>query len=61
MIKVISLFFIFALDINISAVFHMVQMLVISVATCTSLMFVYLEKYALQNQHIEVNASSFLS
>ncbi|VDK71508.1 unnamed protein product [Litomosoides sigmodontis] len=42
-------------DVPLLAVFHMVQMLVISVATCTSLMFVYLEKYALQNQHIEVN------
>uniref|UniRef100_A0A0R3S5E4 Neur_chan_LBD domain-containing protein n=1 Tax=Elaeophora elaphi TaxID=1147741 RepID=A0A0R3S5E4_9BILA len=35
------------------AVFHMVQMLIISVATCTTSMFVYLEKYALQNQYLE--------
>ncbi|EJW80968.1 hypothetical protein WUBG_08121, partial [Wuchereria bancrofti] len=40
-------------DVPLLAVFHMVQMLIISVATCTSSIFVYLEKYALRNQYIE--------
>lgn len=60
MMEIISLCFIFTLDINVSAVFHMVQMLIISVATCTSSLFVYLEKYALRNQYIEVNTFSFI-
>ncbi|VBB31190.1 unnamed protein product [Acanthocheilonema viteae] len=42
-------------DVPLLAVFHMIQMVIISVATCTSSMFVYLEKYALRNQYIEVN------
>ncbi|KAK6110554.1 Neurotransmitter-gated ion-channel ligand binding domain family protein [Brugia pahangi] len=40
-------------NVPLLAVFHMVQMLIISVATCTSSVFVYLEKYALRNQYIE--------
>ncbi|VDK61557.1 unnamed protein product [Onchocerca ochengi] len=40
-------------DVPLLAVFHMIQMLIISVATCTSSIFVYLEKYALRNQYIE--------
>lgn len=58
----IRLCFIYTLNIyTFSAVFYMVQMLIISIATCTSSMFVYLEHYALRNQYIEVNAFGFLS
>lgn len=32
----------------------MIQMLIISVATCTSTAFVLLEKYALRNQYFHV-------
>ncbi|MCP9265957.1 Neuronal acetylcholine receptor subunit beta-4 [Dirofilaria immitis] len=40
-------------DVPLLAVFHMIQMLIISIATCTSSTFVYLEKYALRNQYVE--------
>ncbi|VDN56427.1 unnamed protein product [Dracunculus medinensis] len=38
-------------DVPLLGVFHMIQMLIISVATCTSTAFVLLEKYALRNQY----------
>uniref|UniRef100_F1KX45 Neuronal acetylcholine receptor subunit alpha-10 n=1 Tax=Ascaris suum TaxID=6253 RepID=F1KX45_ASCSU len=37
-------------DVPLLGVFHMIQILIISVATCTSSVFVHLEKYALRNQ-----------
>lgn len=39
---------------TVSGVFHMIQILIISVATCTSSVFVHLEKYALRNQSFHV-------
>ncbi|VDN06776.1 unnamed protein product [Thelazia callipaeda] len=40
-------------DVPLLGLFHMIQMLIISVATCTSSIFVYLEKYALRHQYIQ--------
>ncbi|KHN75583.1 Acetylcholine receptor subunit alpha-type des-2 [Toxocara canis] len=40
-------------DVPLLGVFHMIQILIISVATCTSSVFVHLEKYALRNQSFQ--------